>query len=76
VATGKSYNLNEVVGIMNRILGKNVKTKYDPERIGDVRDSLADITKARNILRYCPKYSFEEGLKETINWYSEYFRNP
>ena len=45
------------------------KPEYKPPRAGDVRDSQADITKAREILGYEPIVSFEEGLRRTLEWY-------
>jgi UDP-N-acetylglucosamine 4-epimerase len=44
---------------------------YGPERKGDVKHSLADISKASELLGYEPKVSVEDGLKKTLNWYRE-----
>jgi UDP-N-acetylglucosamine 4-epimerase len=46
-----------------------VKPEYTPPRAGDVRDSQADLTRAREILGYEPIVSFEEGLRRTLEWY-------
>jgi nucleoside-diphosphate-sugar epimerase len=46
-----------------------VDAKYGPTRPGDVKDSIADITKARRLLGYEPTVSLEQGLKSTIDWY-------
>jgi nucleoside-diphosphate-sugar epimerase len=43
--------------------------KHDPPRDGDIRDSQADITQARNFLGYDPQVDFEEGLRRTFEWY-------
>ena len=48
---------------------QRVNVSYGPVRSGDVRDSQADITRAREILGYKPIVSFEEGLRQTLEWY-------
>lgn len=69
VATGNSCSVNYVIKQLNRILGKNVQPKYAPERAGDVRHSLADISLAEGLLTYTPRISFEEGLARAMEWY-------
>ncbi len=69
IATGKETSLNEIVETLNGILGTNLKANYDEERMGDIRRSVADISKARKILGFKPKYSLKAGLKKTIEWY-------
>jgi UDP-glucose 4-epimerase len=54
------------------ILGKKVPVLYDKPRAGDVRDSLADITRAKNAFRYAPEYTIKTGLQETIPWYTKH----
>lgn len=68
--TSSRITLNEVVRTLENITGKKIATKYDPPRNGDIRDSQADIGRARKVLGYEPKVSFEEGLKKTWEWYS------
>ena len=46
-----------------------MEQEYLPERAGDVRDSQADIGKAKAILGYSPVVTFEEGLRRTVDWY-------
>jgi nucleoside-diphosphate-sugar epimerase len=46
-----------------------MEAKHDPPRDGDIRDSQADITQARNYLGYDPQVDFEEGLRRTFEWY-------
>ncbi len=53
---------------MNRILGSDIQAIYAPARDGDVRDSQADITKARTLLGYQPMVGLEEGLRHTLDW--------
>jgi nucleoside-diphosphate-sugar epimerase len=69
VATGSSISLNQLFASMREILGSSLDVAYAPVRSGDVKDSLADITRARNLLGYEPSVSFEAGLKKTIEWY-------
>jgi UDP-N-acetylglucosamine/UDP-N-acetyl-alpha-D-glucosaminouronate 4-epimerase len=68
VATGGRISLNELLRTMNRILGTATQAIYLDVRAGDVKDSQADITKARQILGYVPLVGLEEGLKNTIEW--------
>ena len=68
VATGGRISLNELLTVMNRIVGSHVKAVYKEARAGDVRDSQADITKAKALLGYEPTVGLEEGLKRTLEW--------
>ena len=69
VGVGGRVSLNEVVRALGKISGKTLETKYEPPRDGDIRDSQADITQARELLGYEPQVSFEEGLSRTYEWY-------
>jgi UDP-glucose 4-epimerase len=53
------------------MLGTTTKTDFQPARVGDVRESLADISLARKLLGYDPKVHLEEGLRETIDYYKQ-----
>ena len=66
---GGRISLNDLYKEMRKIVGGNLEPTYAEPRAGDVRDSQADIGKARRILGYEPIVSFEEGLKRTIEWY-------
>jgi nucleoside-diphosphate-sugar epimerase len=68
VATGHRISLNELLRVMNKIVGTTLQAIYKEERQGDVKDSQADITKAGTLLGYAPTVGFEEGLKRTIDW--------
>jgi UDP-N-acetylglucosamine/UDP-N-acetyl-alpha-D-glucosaminouronate 4-epimerase len=68
VATGSRISLNELLRVMNRICGTSIQPRYEPVRAGDVRDSQADISKARQLLGYEPIVDFEEGLRQTLAW--------
>ena len=69
VAVGGRISINELCATMASVLGSTVQPEYTPPRAGDVRDSQADITRAREILGYEPIVSFEEGLRRTLEWY-------
>ena len=69
VATGGRISLNELFTTLRDIIGAKVEPEYLPERAGDVRDSQADIGKAKRILGYSPVIPFDEGLRRTVDWY-------
>jgi nucleoside-diphosphate-sugar epimerase len=69
VATAGRISLNDLVRVMNRIIGSSVQPIYGEPRAGDVRDSQADISKAKALLGYTPTVSLEEGLKLTLDWF-------
>ena len=66
VACGERYTLIELVQMINKILGKNIEPKFAPDRAGDVKHSQAGIEKAKEILGYEVRVSFEEGLERTV----------
>ncbi len=68
VATGGRISLNELLRVMNRIVGTRIEPIYAAPRAGDVRDSQADIGKAARLLGYRPTVSLEEGLRHTLDW--------
>src|SRR5262249_59799417 len=68
VATGGRISLNELLRTMNRIVGTTTEAIYQEPRAGDVRDSQADIAKARELLGYAPSVQLEEGLRHTLDW--------
>jgi nucleoside-diphosphate-sugar epimerase len=69
VATGTRISLNALLETLARILGVSADARHVEPRAGDVRDSQADIRRARALLGYEPKVGLEEGLRETIAWY-------
>jgi UDP-glucose 4-epimerase len=69
VATGHQVNLLELLAALNRLLKTQVEPIFAPPRAGDVRESLADITLARQHLGYSPQVRFEEGLRRSIDYY-------
>jgi UDP-glucose 4-epimerase len=68
VATGGRISLNHLLDTMNRIVGSRVEAIYREPRAGDVRDSQADIAKARTLLGYMPLVGLEDGLRATLEW--------
>ena len=69
IACGQAVTVNEIIAMINELLGKNVKPIYADARAGDVKHSLADITAARNLIGFEPEISFAEGLRLAIDWY-------
>jgi UDP-N-acetylglucosamine/UDP-N-acetyl-alpha-D-glucosaminouronate 4-epimerase len=69
VATGLRMSLNELLKVMNRLAGTRMEPLRQEPRTGDVKDSQADISKAKSLLGYQPTVSSEEGLKRTLEWY-------
>src|SRR5687767_9015599 len=69
VATGGRISLNQLFRTIRDLVGARVEPVYADPRPGDVRDSQADIQKARRLLAYEPRISFDEGLRKTVEWY-------
>jgi UDP-N-acetylglucosamine 4-epimerase len=76
VAFGEQTNLNELLELINKKLAvfkpevAGIKPTYGPQRIGDVKHSHADISKAKQLLNYQPEFNLELGMKEAIQWYA------
>jgi nucleoside-diphosphate-sugar epimerase len=71
VACGERASLLDLIGGLNRILGTSIEPRFEPARPGDVKHSLADISRAERLLGYQPLVRFEEGLALTVDWYRE-----
>lgn len=69
-AGGREY-LIDVYHSLCKALDKDVEPNFGPNRAGDIRDSNADISKARELLGYAPEYDFEKGINLAIDWYKE-----
>jgi nucleoside-diphosphate-sugar epimerase len=69
VATGRRITLNETFKQLQPLTSYTGQPRYEPERGGDIKHSLADISKAEAGLAYTPKVDFEEGLRRTVDWY-------
>jgi UDP-glucose 4-epimerase len=72
VATNRRTDLYQTYEILKKLTGYSGEVKYGPDRAGDVKHSLADISRAEQHFGYKPKVDFEEGLRRTVAWY----RNP
>jgi nucleoside-diphosphate-sugar epimerase len=68
VACGTRISLNDLLRVMNGIVGTTLQPIYQDGRAGDVRDSQADISKAKQLLGYTPSVGLEEGLRHTLEW--------
>lgn len=71
IATGRRVSLNETFQLLRELTGFAGQPKYGAERKGDVKHSLADISRAEAALGYKPSVHFEEGLRRTVEWYRE-----
>lgn len=69
VAVGTQTSLNDLFEMIKEIAGSDLAPKYGPERKGDVKHSLADISKAKDLLEYKPPVTVKEGLKVVFEWY-------
>jgi UDP-glucose 4-epimerase len=75
IASGRQYSLLDVIAAINRVLHTDVRPTLSEPRVGDVRDSLADISLAGDLLEYKPSVDFEEGLRRTIEFFQTTGRN-
>ncbi|MBN1803879.1 MAG: SDR family oxidoreductase [Sedimentisphaerales bacterium] len=72
ISTKNAVTVNTVVNSIRKLLGKeNIKPVYSPPRAGDIKHSLADVKKAKELIGYEPFVSFEEGITMAIDWYKE-----
>ncbi|MEX2169716.1 MAG: SDR family oxidoreductase [Pirellulales bacterium] len=69
VACGRQFTLLDLIASINKVLGTQIEPEFAPERAGDVRESLADITQARKLLNYEPIVDFDDGLRRSIDYY-------
>lgn len=69
LANGRSVDLLTLLAALNKLLELGVQPILEPPRVGDVRDSLADISQARSLLGYEPQVGLEEGLRRSIDYY-------
>jgi nucleoside-diphosphate-sugar epimerase len=71
IACGGRISLLELVDTINVIAGKKVEPKLGPPRPGDVRDSQADISKAKKLLGWTPRVDFRKGIEKAVAWYQQ-----
>jgi len=71
IACGERTTLNQIIAVLNKLLGTRIEAEYTDPRPGDVRHSLADLSAAQQVLGYEPQVMFAEGLRRSISWYRE-----
>ncbi|MBI3832408.1 MAG: NAD-dependent epimerase/dehydratase family protein [Planctomycetes bacterium] len=69
IACGEAHSLNEMVRVLGELSGRTIAPSYGPPRLGDVRRSLAELTRAATLLAYRPVVDFRTGLARTLAWY-------
>jgi nucleoside-diphosphate-sugar epimerase len=72
IASGKRITITDLYNRIGGLLGKRDRPTYEAPRSGDVRHSLADITKAKKLLGYEPRYTIDQGLQDAIQWYERH----
>lgn len=74
IACGERITINELACMLADIIGVNIEPEHTPPRPGDVLHSLADISKAKELLGYEVKVSTPEGLEQTVEWYKSHLK--
>lgn len=74
IACNQATTLNQILDKLKKLLNSDIKPIYKPDRLGDVKHSLANITRAQKVLGYKPQVFFEQGLEKAIHWYKENLR--
>ncbi len=69
IAAGQRYSLNNLVVILDELLGLDFQPVYEPARLGEVRDSQADISLANRTIGYLPEFTLRQGLERTASWF-------
>lgn len=69
IGCGTRTSLNQLVTWLNSILGTALQPSYEAARAGDVRHSVADVSKARDLLGYTPAVSLQNGLERVVAWF-------
>jgi UDP-N-acetylglucosamine 4-epimerase len=75
IACGQQTSLLQLFNYLKQEASSSLEPIHGPVRTGDVKHSLADVSKAKNLLAYNPQVSVEEGLRKTFNWYKERFES-
>lgn len=71
IACGAQVTVNEVIHMMNDLIGTSIEPIYEPERPGDIKHSWADVSLAREVIGFEPVVQFREGLERAFQWYKE-----
>jgi UDP-glucose 4-epimerase len=69
VGCGNRVSLLDIIGRLEKILGRAVARRHTPGRAGDVPHTLADVTKARTLMHYVPQVDFDEGFQRTVDYF-------
>ena len=69
VGCGNRVSLLDIIGRLEKILGRAVARRHTPGRAGDVPHTLADVTKARTLMHYVPQVDFDEGFRRTVDYF-------
>jgi nucleoside-diphosphate-sugar epimerase len=69
IACGQRISLNGILALIQKRLNTRIKPVFHPERMGDVRHSLADLSRAKEKIGYEPRVFVEEGLNRTVDWF-------
>ena len=72
--SGESFSVNYLYNAIREYLESDFAATYREPRAGDIRDSLADISLAKNLLDYQPTKKFEDGLKDTIEYFKQSYQ--
>jgi len=75
VALGKRISINSLFNMIAEFSGKKIQPVHRPSRAGDIKHSLADISKSRSMIGYEPGVQIEEGLKQTLDWLMQHRRS-
>lgn len=75
VAVGERVSINELFKLITELAGIDIKPVHRETRAGDIRDSLADISKSKKMLGYEPSVYFKDGLEQTINWFRQHMQS-
>jgi len=75
IAVGKNFSVNTLYNHIQKLLESDHQATYRETRKGDIRNSLADISKAQRLLGYNPQFYFEQGLAITVSYFKEHFEN-
>ena len=71
IGTGARTSLNQTLQLLREISGNQLQAKYEAPRDGDIRDSQADLTLSRELLKYEPSVDFAAGIRRTFDWYKD-----
>ena len=69
IARQDQISLNSILDILRELLHSDIAAEYTAPRAGDIKHSLADISRAKELLGYEPRVNFEQGLRMAIDWY-------